>query len=112
MTWWSRARLWRGADRDRGPVDVTGGRAPLVLTAAEVAVGAGGRLRQGRADQAIGGFTTDSRRVAAGQVFIALRGERFDGAEYAAASLDQGAIGVMVPRGTEIGSRPDAVGID
>ena len=91
---------------------MTGRRAPLVLTAAEVAAGAGGRLRQGRADQVIGGFTTDSRRVAAGQVFIALRGERFDGAAYAAASLDHGAIGVMVPRGTEIGGRKDAIVID
>ena len=42
-------------------------RVPLVLTAAQVAVGAGGRLRQGPADLVVGGFTTDSRRIVAGQ---------------------------------------------
>jgi UDP-N-acetylmuramoyl-tripeptide--D-alanyl-D-alanine ligase len=91
---------------------VSGGRRPLVLTAAEVAEASGGRLRQGSAGREIGTFTTDSRRVAPGQFFIALRGERFDGAQYAGASLDAGAIGVMVPPATELGERPAAVVIE
>jgi UDP-N-acetylmuramoyl-tripeptide--D-alanyl-D-alanine ligase len=91
---------------------VTGATRPLVLTAAEVAEASGGRLRRGSASREIGSFTTDSRKVAAGQFFIALRGERFDGAAYAAASLDAGAIGVMVPPGTEIGDRPGTVAIE
>ncbi len=85
---------------------------PLVLTAAEVAEASGGRLRRGNASREIGSFTTDSRKVAPGQFFIALRGERFDGAAYAAASLDAGAIGVMVPTGTAVGDQPSAVVIE
>jgi UDP-N-acetylmuramoyl-tripeptide--D-alanyl-D-alanine ligase len=91
---------------------VANGTRPLVLTAAEVAEASGGLLRRGSPGREIGAFTTDSRKVAPGQFFIALRGERFDGAAYAAASLDAGAIGVMVPPGAEIAGRPDAVVIE
>jgi UDP-N-acetylmuramoyl-tripeptide--D-alanyl-D-alanine ligase len=77
-----------------------------------VAAAAGGRLRQGPPDAVIGGFTTDSRRVAPGQLFIALRGERFDGVAFASASLAAGACGVMVPEGTAIEARPAAVVIE
>jgi UDP-N-acetylmuramoyl-tripeptide--D-alanyl-D-alanine ligase len=91
---------------------VASGTRPLVLTAAEVAEASGGLLRQGSTRREIGSFTTDSRKVAAGQFFIALQGERFDGAAYAAASLDAGAIGAMVPPGTEIAGHPDAVVIE
>ena len=35
--------------------------------------------------------TTDSRQVAPGQIFFALKGERFDGNQYAVASLEKGA---------------------
>jgi len=83
-----------------------------VLTAAEVAEASGGRLRRGSTSQQIGSFTTDSRKAAPGQFFIALRGERFDGAAYAGASLEAGAIGVMVPPGTAIADRPGAVVIE
>jgi UDP-N-acetylmuramoyl-tripeptide--D-alanyl-D-alanine ligase len=83
-----------------------------VLTAAEVAEASGGLLRHGSAAREIASFTTDSRKAAAGQFFIALRGERFDGAAYAESSLDAGAIGVMVPHGTAIADRPGAVVIE
>ena len=46
-------------------------------------------LRHGR-------VSTDSRRVAPGDLFIALRGPSFDGNAYAAAALDEGATGVVV----------------
>ena len=84
-------------------------RAPLVLTAAQVAEAAGGRLRQGPADLVVGGFTTDSRRIVAGQLFIALRGDRFDGAAFARASLAAGACGVLVPPDTTVEAPTSAV---
>ena len=37
------------------------------------------------------GITTDSRRVAPGDLYVALRGDRFDGNQYAAAALERGA---------------------
>ena len=41
---------------------------------------------------------TDSRAIKQGQLFVALKGENFDGHEYAAASLAQGAVGVLVSK--------------
>ena len=57
------------------------------------------------------GFTTDSRRVVRGELFIALHGERFDGAAFADVSLERGASGVMVPTGTAV-TAGDAAVID
>lgn len=44
------------------------------------------------------GVTTDTRADLRGQLFIALRGERFDGHDFAAQALAQGAAGVVVER--------------
>jgi UDP-N-acetylmuramoyl-tripeptide--D-alanyl-D-alanine ligase len=85
---------------------------PVVLTAAIVAEAAGGRLLQGRPDEVIAGFTTDSRRIAPGQLFIALRGEHFDGATFASASLRAGACGVLVPAGTTVDAPESAIVIE
>lgn len=40
--------------------------------------------------------STDSRATQAGDLFIALRGEKFDGGIYAAHALQQGAVGVLL----------------
>ena len=63
-----------------------------VLRAADAALLCG-TLRR---DATAGRITTDTRRIAAGDLFIALRGERFDGAAFAAEALAQGAAAVMV----------------
>jgi UDP-N-acetylmuramoyl-tripeptide--D-alanyl-D-alanine ligase len=42
--------------------------------------------------------TTDSRAIAPGDLFVALKGERFDGHDYAAAAISQGAAGVLGAR--------------
>lgn len=44
-----------------------------------------------REDAAFSSISTDSRKVAAGDVFFAIRGERFDGAEYVADAFAKGA---------------------
>jgi UDP-N-acetylmuramoyl-tripeptide--D-alanyl-D-alanine ligase len=43
---------------------------------------------------------TDSRNLAAGQLFVALRGEHFDGHAYAVPALEQGAAAAMVSSAT------------
>ncbi len=43
--------------------------------------------------------TTDSRAVTPGSLFVAIRGERFDGNEFAPAALEAGAAAVVVERG-------------
>lgn len=44
--------------------------------------------------------STDSRKIKAGDLFIALRGEHFDGYEFAAKALQDGAVAVMVNAGS------------
>jgi UDP-N-acetylmuramoyl-tripeptide--D-alanyl-D-alanine ligase len=42
------------------------------------------------------GIITDSRSVGSGQLFVALRGEKFDGHDYVAGAIDQGAVAAIV----------------
>jgi UDP-N-acetylmuramoyl-tripeptide--D-alanyl-D-alanine ligase len=63
---------------------------------------AGARLAgdgPGRADTPVREVVTDSRAMAAGDVFVALRGPRFDGHSFAAEALARGAVGVVVEQG-------------
>jgi UDP-N-acetylmuramoyl-tripeptide--D-alanyl-D-alanine ligase len=72
------------------------------LTAATVAEAVGGRIQRGRADRPFTGVSIDSRTIRPGQLFIGIRGDRFDGAEYADAALAKGAAGAMVPSGRPV----------
>lgn len=47
-------------------------------------------------DASFSGVSTDSRAVGAGQLFVALRGEYFDGHDFVAAAVERGAAAVMV----------------
>lgn len=58
---------------------------------------------------ALTGLTTDSRSLAPGQVFLALRGERFDGHDYLPAALAQGAGLAIVERRVDV--RSEGVGV-
>ncbi len=44
------------------------------------------------------GVTTDSRSDVRGRLFVALRGERFDGHDYALQAAEQGAAGLLIER--------------
>jgi UDP-N-acetylmuramoyl-tripeptide--D-alanyl-D-alanine ligase len=82
-------------------------RTPLVLTAGAIAAAVGGHLLMGDAAQVVEGFSIDSRTLRRGDLFIALRGDRFDGAAYAASSVEAGACGVMIARGSSRAVRPE-----
>jgi UDP-N-acetylmuramoyl-tripeptide--D-alanyl-D-alanine ligase len=69
---------------------------PLALTAGDIARAAGGRLVAGDAGTPIDRISIDSRTLAAGDFFVAIRGERFDGHTFAPDAVSRGAIGVMV----------------
>jgi UDP-N-acetylmuramyl pentapeptide synthase len=60
---------------------------------------ASARLTAGASDRQFSGVSIDTRTVAPGELFVAIRGERFDGAEFAAAAVEKGAAGIVVPRG-------------
>ena len=49
--------------------------------------------------------TTDSRALEAGDLFVALKGERFDGHEFVAAALAQGATAALVAADRAAGLR-------
>lgn len=54
----------------------------------------------GEGDIVYTGVSTDSRAIAAGNLFVALVGERFDGHQYLGEALQAGAAGAVVRRGT------------
>ena len=72
----------------------------IPCTIQEICAAVGGTLLQD-SPAAITGVTTDSRAVSAGQLFIPLTGERFDGHAYIDAALTGGAEGCLTAR------RPD-----
>ncbi len=87
----------------------------LRLTLGWVAQAARGRLRAGDPDRVIGEVVTDSRVLAAGDLFVALGCPRFDGHTFAAQALERDAVGVVVEAGIGSGgpSGPpgDAAGV-
>ena len=61
-------------------------------------------LLEGRltgADRVFHGLSTDTRTLQPGNLFVALRGPRFDGHDFAAGALAQGAAGVLADRALE-----------
>ena len=54
----------------------------------------------GRPPLTFSGISTDSRAIQSGALFVALRGERFDGHDYLAGVARAGAAGAIVRRGT------------
>jgi UDP-N-acetylmuramoyl-tripeptide--D-alanyl-D-alanine ligase len=69
-----------------------------------------GTLRSGDARLLIGDVVTDSRALRPGDLFIALKGPRFDGHAFVADVLSRGAAGaiVAVPAGGSTRTAPDA----
>ena len=73
-----------------------GGRRALTVTGADVVSAMRGRRLHGNPEAAIPGFSIDSRRIEPGDLFIAIRGDRFDGHAFVGAALASGACGAVV----------------
>ncbi len=56
----------------------------------------GGKLRHGDPVAMVSGISTDSRSVRAGELFLALTGDRYDGHGFIEAALERGASGAVV----------------
>src|SRR5271165_5773315 len=76
-------------------------------TLGEVARATGGRL-EGE-DRPYGAVSTDSRTLEPGALFVALRGPKFDGAEFVAAAAARGAVGALVDRAVPAAPLPQIV---
>ena len=87
----------------------------LPLTAGDIAVATGGRLEQGDPARAIEGISIDSRTIGTGEFFVAIRGDRFDGHGFVAATVARGAMGALIDATAvlatkaAIAERPDTV---
>ena len=84
----------------------------MKLTLAEAAIGAGAVLEAPASIAQAGtitvsGYSIDSRTVAAGELFFAVRGERLDGHNYVADAFERGAVAAVVSR-ARVATLPDA----
>jgi UDP-N-acetylmuramoyl-tripeptide--D-alanyl-D-alanine ligase len=66
------------------------------LTLSQIATFAGGTLATGDRDATVSRVSTDSRTLQAGDLFVPLRGENFDGHKFVAQAAERGAVGAMV----------------
>jgi UDP-N-acetylmuramoyl-tripeptide--D-alanyl-D-alanine ligase len=69
------------------------------LTTEWVARAMRGTARAGDPGRQFNGVSIDTRTLTAGDLFVAIRGERFNGADFAGAAIGAGAGGVVVERG-------------
>jgi len=67
----------------------------------EVLNATGGTLAGGRAETLFTGVSTDSRRILRGSLFIPLVGEKFDGHDFIAAAVKDGASGFLIQKASE-----------
>jgi UDP-N-acetylmuramoyl-tripeptide--D-alanyl-D-alanine ligase len=84
----------------------------MKLTLAEAAIGAGAMLEAPACVAQAGalevtGYSIDSRTVAPGELFFAVRGDRLDGHDFVVAAVERGALGAVVSR-ERVAALPDA----
>ena len=70
------------------------------LTLREIAAVAGGQLDRG-GELRVGAVSTDTRRIAPGCLYLALKGERFDGHDFIPAAVKAGAAAIVSSRPVE-----------
>jgi UDP-N-acetylmuramoyl-tripeptide--D-alanyl-D-alanine ligase len=73
----------------------------LHLTLRWVADAAGGRIRTGDPQMVVRTVAIDTRTLQPGDLFVALRGARFDAHEFVAEAFGKGAVGAIVEAGRE-----------
>jgi UDP-N-acetylmuramoyl-tripeptide--D-alanyl-D-alanine ligase len=74
------------------------GPSAITLTAASVAAAMHGTVVAGDPARAFESVSIDTRTLTPGALYFGVRGERFDGADFADAAIAAGASGVVVPR--------------
>ncbi len=72
------------------------------ITVKEVSSAINGWQISGSADEFVKGLSTDSRKMTPGYIFLALKGERYDGHSFLNNAINAGAMGVIVEPDTTI----------
>src|SRR5512140_1450964 len=80
----------------------------MTLTVADLLGAVGGRLLAGDAAATLRGVSIDTRTLKAGDLFVAIRGDRLDGHDFVEAALAAGASGAVIGEPMP-GMRPDLV---
>lgn len=75
-----------------------------MFTASEIAQVTGGRLIG--EDTTVSGVSTDTRTIEPGMLFVAIKGESFDGNDFIAAAAEKGASAVITDRSEGAGNVP------
>lgn len=75
----------------------------IVISVPEALQATRGSLGKGPADVIFRGVSTDSRRIAKGDLFICLKGENYDGHQFAGAAVASGAAGLVIQGNAEAG---------
>lgn len=70
------------------------------ITAGEIIKPIKGALISGRAGSILRGISTDSREIAPGQLFLALKGERYDGHDFVENAIEKGASCIIMEKGS------------
>jgi len=70
------------------------------VTLSQIATAANGKLTG--ADCPVTGYSTDTRTVAAGDVYFCLRGDNFDGHNFAQDAIDKGALAVVCEKDLQL----------
>ena len=79
----------------------------LVFTSSQLAKATSAKLLQASGDEPFFGVSTDSRELTQGDLFIALSGENFDGAQFCRSAVEAGAAGVLVSKKAYQAGLPD-----
>lgn len=72
----------------------------MKVTWNEIIKAINGKVVFGRPEGEFSGISTDTRTIKAGEVFIALKGENFDGHEFIGKAIEKGACGAVVNSGS------------
>ena len=88
-------RMKKGATKNNPGSGVSGGQSPS-WTLPQVLLATGGKLVAGTTEAGFLRVCTDSRGIEPGDLFVALRGENFDGHAYLGQAVEKGAAGLVV----------------
>lgn len=85
--------------------------ADFQFTMADVMKATNAVIRKTLSASVFGGVTTDTRKIEEGMLFVALKGERFDGHDFIAQAAQKGALGAIVSKDYDV-SKLDGIDID
>ncbi len=85
--------------------------ADFQFTMADVMKATNAVIKKTLSASVFGGVTTDTRKIEDGMLFVALKGERFDGHDFIAQAAEKGALGAVVNKDYDV-SKLDGIDID